>query len=362
MVLNRVCLFLIGVGLSAALPVLPPAAGKLIAIASTSVATVTTFAILDAPFRSYGCGEGAIAVTRRGGARLFACMHVMWRATSTLGNGLFPPFLLCVVLGWRRCGAGPLRVCGLPGEARHGGFPRSVGSATGVVGHGGGRVVGRCAAHGQADNWCRCIQAASEILNHESLISSLIQTSKSAISEVSVEVVPLLLVGMLAFVSVVAYITYRVATQRRLKAKFDAYRPTDLKNEATRHHRSESCPAETTGCAAESTPPHSAYAPNEAFRGHSLSVPFAVGSAAGTAAQFLCFRSAVHGCVWLPLDQWMSSVCCFQRQPLRVKTCLKTCHRRAHRGLLVRACCLLVRRRRTTITTTTLTYIASLPM
>jgi len=126
-------------------------------------------------------------------------------------------------------------------------------------------------------------EAASEILNHESLISSLIQTSKSAISEVSVEVVPLLLVGMLAFVSVVAYITYRVATQRRLKAKFDAYRPTDLKNEATRHHRSESCPAETTGCAAESTPPHSAYAPNEAFRGHSLSVPFAVGSAAATA-------------------------------------------------------------------------------
>ena len=112
MVLNRVRLFLIGVGLSAALPVLPPAAGKLIAVASTSVATVTTFAILDAPFRSYGCGEGAIAVTRRGGARLFACMHVMWRATSTLGNGLFPPFLLCVVLGWRRCGAGPLRVCG----------------------------------------------------------------------------------------------------------------------------------------------------------------------------------------------------------------------------------------------------------
>jgi len=126
-------------------------------------------------------------------------------------------------------------------------------------------------------------EAASEILNHESLISSLIQTSKSAISEVSVEVVPLLLVGMLAFVSLVAYITYRVATQRRLKAKFDAYRPTDLKNEATRHHRSESCPAETTGCAAESTPPHSAYAPNEAFRGHSLSVPFAVGSAAATA-------------------------------------------------------------------------------
>jgi hypothetical protein len=91
MVLNRVRLFLIGVGLSAALPVLPPAAGKLIAIASTSVATVTTFAILDAPFRSYGCGEGAIAVTRRGGARLFACMHVMWRAISTRVNGLHAP-------------------------------------------------------------------------------------------------------------------------------------------------------------------------------------------------------------------------------------------------------------------------------
>jgi hypothetical protein len=88
------------------------------------------------------------------------------------------------------------------------------------------------------------LQTASQILNQESLIASLIQTSqstfenliqtsKSAVEDVVVAV-PLVVVGMLAFVMFVAFISFRVSHVRQQRAKFNAYRPVDLK--ANRHH------------------------------------------------------------------------------------------------------------------------------
>lgn len=86
-------------------------------------------------------------------------------------------------------------------------------------------------------------ETASQILNQESLIASLIQTSqstfenliqsKSAVEDVVVAV-PLVVVGMLAFVMFVAFISFRVSHVRQQRAKFNAYRPVDLK--ANRHH------------------------------------------------------------------------------------------------------------------------------